>query len=443
MKVKLDLDNQSVAELLEAVATSLILKGGDFFRIRAYENAAEGVEHTTRDIKDIWEDNKLAQIPGVGPNIAQHLDELLLTGRVRHFERLMKGIPPSVFMFIKIPGIGPRKALKLAKGLGIANPKNAIAKLRLSAETGRIRVLETFGEDSEAAILAGIEAYEKRGNRMTLPEASRLASEMINYLRKLDCVEKIEPLGSLRRKMATIGDVDIAVASDDAKKVLKYFTKFPHKRVLGQGKNSARLVTVQNRQVDCKVVKPAKFGSLLQHFTGSKNHNIALREYAQKNNLSLSEYGIKAGGKLHTFSDEQEFYNYLNLEWIPPELRENQGEIELAKSGKQPKLVELSGIKGDLHTHVKAGWISSHDSGADTDLEMVKKAQELEYEYLALGDHNPSLHSYSEKTIKELIIKWVNHLKQLNSKCEKGENGKKLKYFLILRLTLNQMAVLP
>jgi len=347
MKLQKNLNNLQIAELLRAVAASYQLKGQDKnrFRITAYQRAADAVEHSTSELKDLWDDGKLKDVPAVGESIASHLDELFRTGKSKHFEEVMQGLPAGIFELIEVPGIGAKTAFKLVTKMGIKN----IRELEKAAKAGKIAKLPGFGDQSQVDILKSIQETKGRTRRLLLPYAASRANEVIEWLLKDKNVERADPLGSLRRQAATVGDIDIAAASNYAKDVLNHFIAFPKKiRVLEKGEHTASLILPGDVQVDLMVQPPKAYGSLLQHFTGSKHHNIALREFALKQGMSLSEYGIKIKGKLNKVSSEEDFYKQLGLSWIPPELREDMGEIEAAQKNKLPLLLEVNDIKGDL-----------------------------------------------------------------------------------------------
>lgn len=428
MKKEHYFSNQEVSKLLRSVAAAYEVKKEDRFKIMAYERAADSVEHCTSEIKDLWDDNKLNQLAGIGASIASHLDELFRTGKVKHFKDVFKGLPPSMFEFLGLPGVGAKTAYKLCLELKIKDPKKALTDLARAAKKGKIRTIEGFGEDSERTILKAIEEVKGRSERILLPQASVLAEQILAWLKKPKAVRRADPLGSLRRRVSTVGDIDIAVASDKPKEVVRHFSSYPKKkRVLEAGEAKASILLKGGQQIDLMVQPIDSYGALLQHFTGSKHHNIALRELAMKKRLSLSEYGIKKAGKLLKFKTEEEFYRALGLEYIPPEIRENNGEIEAAlrsaqgKPGGLPKLVELRDIKGDLHLHSNFPVEESHDPGEDSIEEMVKKAEELGYEYIGFSEHNPSVSQHSEKQIIKLIKAKKEKIEQINS-----SRGKKL-----------------
>lgn len=402
------LTNLQIANLLRNIAAAYQILEENRFRIIAYERAADSVEHSTREMKDIWEDGKLSEVPGVGATLAQHLDELFRTGRVRHFNSVMKRVPAAVFPLLDIPGMGPKKAHKLVKALRLNRKETVIDDLERAAKNNKIAPIEGFGEKSERAILEGISAYRKgqiKEQRMSLLEADRIAREVIFYMKKSPDIKKIDTLGSLRRKAATIGDIDIAVATTNAKSVIEHFLLFPHKKIIEKGPSGASLILANGRQVDVRVQDPRAYGAMVQYFTGSKHHNIALREYALSRGKSLSEHGIKdvKTTVVKQFRAEQEFYEALGLHYIAPELREDKGEIEASLSGELPKLVKLADVKGDLHVHTSYDLHPSHDLGANTLEECLDKAEALGYEYVGISDHNPSVSNQSKEKIIDIM----------------------------------------
>jgi len=386
--------NLEIADLLRNVAAAYELRNANSnkFRIIAYERAADAVEHASSELKDLWDEDKLEDVPGVGKSIAAHLDELFKTGKVGHFDELLKGYPKKMFKLIKLPGIGPKTAFKLVKA-------------------GKI----------PADVQKALKDSQKKTKRYFLPYAQARAEEVIAWLKESKFCQSIDPLGSLRRQASTIGDIDIAVATDKPAEVIARFVKFPKtQKVLEKGETKATIILPGNVQVDLMTQPTASYGALLQHFTGSKHHNIALREFAKslRPSLSLSEYGIKKvksqKSKVKAFKTEDEFYDYLGLEWIPPELREDTGEIEAAFNNKLPELVQLDQVKSDLQIHSSFDIETSHDIGESTMEEIVKKAKELHYEYIAFTEHNPSKSKHNPKQIVEILKRKHEKVEQLN-----------------------------
>ncbi|MGI5826769.1 MAG: DNA polymerase/3'-5' exonuclease PolX [Patescibacteria group bacterium] len=421
--------NQEIADLLRKVAAALEVKGENRFRIAAYAQAAVSIEHSTTEVKDFWDEGRLEEVPGIGKAIASYLNELFTTGKVKHFEEVIKALPPSMFVFEKIPGVGPKRALALAKNLDIIKEDKAVEKLKKAALAGKVREFEGFGEKSEQDLLEGIEAFEKgeiKENRMPIFQANAIAQEIIAYLRKHPKVVEATPLGSLRRKLGTVGDIDISVATGNPSEVMEYFFKYPKiNRILGKGEEAlARVVLTTGQQVDLRVSLPKRYGAMLQYFTGSKQHNIHLRNYALSKGLSLSEYGIKdlknKKEEIKEFADEDGFYNFLGMEWIPPEIREGTAEIDAALKKNLPDLVETKDIKGDLHTHSDFPIEPSHDLGASSVEEMLQMAKNLGYEYLGFSEHNPSSSQHTEKEIIDILKRKQNYLEEINYSSESG-----------------------
>jgi DNA polymerase (family X) len=400
-----NITNPQIAKLLRSVAAALSLSAGDNrFRVIAYERAADAIEHASSEIKDLWDEGQLNDLSGIGQAIASHLDELFNTGHVRHFDQILKPFPPAIFELMEVPGLGPKNALKLCKALGITRPHSAISKLEKAAKSDQIASVEGFGEDSQAKILQGIKEYRGRTHRLLLPEAQAIAESVVHWLSKNPNVKRADPLGSLRRQTSTVGDVDIAVATDKPLEIIDLFTSYPKKsHVIEAGKKTASIALPNQFQVDLMVQSPKSYGSLLQHFTGSKHHNIELRELALKKGLSLSEYGIKNKDKIVEFPTEEAFYNFLDLQWIPPELREGRGEIQAAQKNNLPHLVELADIKGDLHIHSDIDVEPSHDLGKSSIADLTSMAYRLKYEYIGLTEHNPSLSAHSSNQVLNLI----------------------------------------
>ena len=390
--------NLEIADLLRSVAAAYSLKGISRFQILAYETASEGIDHATNDIVDLWKQGgvqALENIPGVGKSIAAHLDELFKKGNVAHFEEILKDYPEGMFSLLKVPGVGPKTALKLSQ-IGVDDFRDLRLKLEKRGLEGKVTpaLMEKLKE--------GMQEYLLRSNRMLLPTAQEIADSVVNYLKKADFIVRAETLGSLRRKVATIGDIDIAVATDEPEKVAPYIQSLLILReIVEKGESSLTLSLKNGVRVDVMTQPVRRFGALLQHFTGSKHHNIKLRTLAQEKGYSLSEYGVKdlKTGKQIEIPSEEKLYNLLHMSTPAPEIREDSGEIEQALKKSLPKLVELTDIKGDLHSH------SIWSDGHNTVKEMAQKAKTLGYKYFACTDHSyPSL-DYSKR---------INQIEQYN-----------------------------
>lgn len=443
------MNNLEVAELLRAVAAAYKVKdtSKNLFRITAYERAADAVEHLSSEAKDLWDEGKLNTVAGIGESIAEHLGEIFATGKSKHFEKVFLGLPPAMFDLLAINGIGPKTAYKLANELSIS--KNSVQALKKAASEGRIAKLEGFGDDSEREILLGISEYERKPEkRMLLPKALQIADEIKDWMVGCTEVKKIEVLGSLRRKASTIGDIDMAVATKKPRVVLDYFGNYPKKiRLIEKGDKKASVLLAGGVRVDLLVAAPEAFGATLQHFTGSKHHNIELRERALEMGLSLSEYGMRKlktqGSKLKTFSSEKEFYKALGVEWIPPELREGVGEIGLATKGNLPKLIKLSDVRGDLQIHSSFDIETSHDLGESSMEEIVKKAANLNYEYIALTEHNPSQRGHTQKKVVEILKRKCERVGELNYSITKNKIIRVKKVFNSLEIDMLTDGSLP
>ncbi|HEV2339890.1 MAG TPA: hypothetical protein VGT05_03970 [Patescibacteria group bacterium] len=418
--------NSEIANLLRNVAAAYTIKDEKkfHFQIVAYEKASDAIAKLTTEVSDLYKENKLNTIPGIGPTLQSHLEELMQQGKVKHFNEVLKGIPESVFPLLAIPSFGPKKGYKLVTSFHLKNPQTVIADVVKHAEKGDIAKLPTFGEKSQSDILRAVGEFHKgagKTTRMLLPFALEVAEKMATYLRTTPAVVKAEPLGSLRRRRPTVGDIDIAVASDKPHEVIEHFASYPYKkRVIEKGPATSSILTNGGQQIDLMVQPVESFGSLLQHFTGSKNHNIHLRDYALKKGLSLSEYGIKnlkskEGVRKH-FATEQAFYQALGMDWIPPELREDTGEIEAAINHKLPHLIEAADIKGDLHTHSSYPIEPSHDMGINTMQEHIDAAHKLHYEYIGFSEHNPSISKHTKDQIYTILAKRQEYIEQLKLK---------------------------
>lgn len=415
--------NYEIAKLLRNIAAAYSIKNDEKFRFQiiAYQKAADAVEGSNSELKELFEEKKLDLIPGVGPSIKAHLEELFKTGKVKHFAWVMQDIPKTVFLLLDIPTFGPKKAYRLVKEFSLTNENTILEDLEKIAKQGKIADLEGFGEKSQEDILRAIAEFKQgreKKTRMTLPYASEIAEKMVGYLKQSKAIIKAYPLGSLRRMVSTVGDIDIAVSTRNPGETIKHFISYPYKdRIIEKGPATASILVSGGKQIDLMTQPPESFGSLLQHFTGSKDHNIHLREYALKKGLSLSEYGIKrkinGKSKLETYDTEEKFYDALDMDWIPPEIRENTGEIELAISHKLPKLIQLSDIKGDLHLHSNFPIEPSHDLGQDPMSEMLKKAKNLGYEYLGFSEHNPSISKHTKNRVYSILTERKNKIEQL------------------------------
>jgi len=366
-------NKNDVVHVLEQIATLLALKGGNQYKIRAYQNAARTVESVSGDLEKILETEKL---PGIGKGIREKIMTLLHKGRLPYFEKLKKTVPPGLFDLLDIPGLGVKRVKRLYQKLHIRSIKD----LKEACQKGEIAKLGGFGVRLQEGLLSGVDQVKAYKQRMLWWEAREAALPILESLKKLKMVKRVEIAGSFRRKLETVGDLDFLVSSQRPHAVIEAFTKqLEVKRVTVKGSSKASVRLKNGLQVDLCVIPEAQFGSALLYFTGSKPHNINLRKRALSLGLKLSEYGI--GKKAAT---EKQIYRVLGLDYIPPELREDMGEIEAAEKHKLPKLIELKDIRGAFHCH------TTQSDGCNTLEEMARAARNLGWEYLGIADHSKS-----------------------------------------------------
>ena len=375
--------NRQLAEIFQNIANLLEIKGEVIYKILAYRRASESLNDLGRNIYAVWEEGGLEEIPGVGKAIAEKIAELLSTGELGFYEKLKNEVPVGLVEVLQVPDLGPKKAALFWRELGITN----LAELEAAARAGRLRSLPGMGEKSEVKIIAGIEALSRRSTRIPLGRAWPLAQELIHFLSQQPGVAAVEVAGSLRRMRVTVGDIDLLVAAQDSEAVMAGFIQRPDvARVLGHGPTKSSVEFVHGLQAQLWVHPPERFGTALQYATGSKDHNVRLRELALKQGLSLSEHSLaRQDGSEILCATEEEVYAELGLPWIPPELREDRGEIQAARSGKLPRLLELSDMQAELHVH------SDWSDGRLSVLEMAEAARKRGKQVLAITDHSVGL----------------------------------------------------
>ena len=389
--------NKEVARLLESIADALDIKGETPFRVNAYREAARRIETLTEDVAVLAQEDRLQEIQGVGSTIATRIKEYLTLGRSPYYEELAKEVPPGLLDLLKVPGLGPRKAKLVYERLGIAS----LAELERAAREHRLADLPGMGRKTEENLLRELERLKQRTQRLLLGTALPAAERVVDALREHPAVARIAPAGSLRRMRDTIGDIDILVASTAPDEVIAAFVSLPLvKEVIARGPTKSSVLTEGDVQMDLRVVDPHAWGAALQYFTGSKAHNVHLRELANRQGLKISEYGVfrEDTGDRVAGAEEEEVYAALGLAWIPPELREDQGEIEAAREGSLPRLIAVEDLRGDLHAHTN--W----SDGAATLEEMARAARARGYQYLAVTDHSKSLgvaRGLSEERLRE------------------------------------------
>jgi DNA polymerase (family 10) len=405
--------NDELLTILKEVLAAMEVKQASFFRIRAYQNVIAAIEDLTISVYDLWKQNRLAEVSGIGGTLTQHLENLFTKGKVKDFDDVKDGLPEGMFALLGLRGIGAKKAFKLATVFQLEEREGALEHLKRAAENGKIREIEGFGEKSEKVILETLNEQRLNKNskeRMLLNKASQVATRITEYLLLCEDVVSVEVLGSLRRREPTVGDLDIAVATTNPKAVVAHFIAFPEVAVItAKGESRAAVVLSNDVQVDIRVCTTEALGAMTQYFTGSKSHNIALRNYALDKGLSLSEYGIKKADKLHEFKDETEFYNFIGLDYIPPELRQGKDEVLLASKHTLPVLVTLADIKGDLHMH------TTDSDGEESLAVMVESALKKGYEYIAITDHNPSIKTHGSFNLLSIIETKRRAIEHINS----------------------------
>lgn len=377
--------NAQLAEVFTLIGDLLEIKGEIIYKILAYRKAAESLTGLGRDVHEVWKEGKLTEIPGVGKAIAEKIDELLTTGQLEFLEKLKAEVPASLADLLKVPDLGPKKIAMFWREAGVTT----LAELEDAARKGYLRSLPGMGEKSEAKIIAGIESLGRRSGRIPLGRAWPFAQHMLELLRSVPGVTAAEAAGSLRRMRSTVGDIDLLAAAPDSKAVMEAFTTHPEvARVLGKGETKASVEYTHGLRAQLWVHPPERFGTALQYATGSKDHNVRLRELALKQGLSLSEHALtRTGGEGGEIlcATEEEVYAALGMPYIPPELREDRGEVQAAKAGKLPPLLELDDLRAELHAH------TTWSDGKLSVLQLAEAAIARGKKVLAITDHSESL----------------------------------------------------
>ncbi|MFH0941104.1 MAG: DNA polymerase/3'-5' exonuclease PolX [Candidatus Omnitrophota bacterium] len=375
--------NSFIADIFRGIAELLEIKGDNPFRIRAYLRAAENIDALKYDIEEFAASNRLEDLPGIGKDLALKIDEIIGSGKCRQYEDLKKLVPEGVVKMLEIPSVGPKTAKLFFDSLQI----RSVDELKEAADAGTLLGLPGIKQKTVDNILKGIELLKKGKERMDLLTATTVSESFIDELKNIKEVSKILAAGSLRRMKETVKDIDILVASKNPKKVSDAFIALPGvKRVLARGETKSSVLTNDDIQADLRVLRPDSFGAALLYFTGSKNHNIKLRQLAIKLGLKINEYGVfdKKDRRLAS-KTEKEMYKALGLDYIEPQMREDSGEIEAALEHRLPRLLDLKDIRGDFHIH------TDHSDGSGTIEEMAKEAIRLGYDYVCLADHSESL----------------------------------------------------
>ncbi len=375
--------NADIAAIFEEIADLLEIQGENPFRIRAYRNAAREMQSLGVPASEMLAKGEdLTELPGIGDDLAAKIREIVETGKCKALEKLRAKFPPTITTLLKLPGLGPKRVKMLYDEIKV----ESIAALRQAARAGLIRELPGFGEKTEAAILEALAQHAEEATRFKLAIAAQYAEPLVAYLGKSRNVKQVRIAGSYRRFRETVGDLDILATTKGKSDVMERFVRYDEVReVMAHGETRATVRLQCGLQVDLRVVPQESFGAALQYFTGSKAHNIEIRRLGQQKKLKINEYGVFRGKQAVAGDTEESVYAAVGLPWIAPELRENRGEIEAARKGKLPKLVELKDLRGDLHAHTKA------TDGHHTLQEMAEAARGQGFEYLAITEHSRRL----------------------------------------------------
>jgi DNA polymerase (family 10) len=405
--------NLEISTVFREIAKILEIKGGNPFRIRAYERAAQNIEGLTEDVEDFIRQDRLTDIPGIGEDLAEKIKEFVRTGKIKVYEDLKKTIPKGLLDLLNIPSVGPKTAKLLYEKLKIKD----VSGLEKAIKKNKLEGIFGIKEKTIENISKGIALLKRGRERMTLAQAMQVSDEFIKGLKSSPLVRKISSAGSLRRQKETVRDIDILVMSDKPRKIMDTFTGLPGVGiVLAKGGTKSSVRTGDDVRVDCQVVEKKSFGAALLYFTGSKNFNIKLRQLAIKKGLKINEYGVFRKNRFVCGTTEEEIFKILGMSYIEPELREDNGEIELAQKSQLPVLIELKDLKGDLHVHSK--W----SDGGNTIEEVVQAAKKRGYSYIAITDHSQNLKIAGGLSIADLKKK----------KKEIDRMNKKLKGFRVL-----------
>lgn len=400
-------ENPEIARVLEEVADILEIQGANPFRIRAYRNATRTVESLTTPLRKwVLEDKPLTDLPGIGKEMATHIREMVETGTLGFRDELLAEVPRSLIELMRLPNLGPKKAKKIHDELKISS----VDELETAAKEGRIASLAGFGAKSQEKILAGIAEYRQHGSRILLTDAERAVEPLLSYLREIPEVERLEVAGSYRRRRETVADVDLLAIASRPIPVMEHFRAYPQvDKILMAGDTRSTIVLGSGLQVDLRVVPDDCYGAALVYFTGSKEHNVKLRRRAVERGLRISEYGVfrvqdrnqEEDGEFLAGREEADVYAAVGLDWVPPELREDHGEIEAAAAGRLPHLIRVQDLRGDLHMH------STWSDGRNSIEEMVEACVARGYEYMVISDHSKSLAMTGGLDAYRLRQQWV------------------------------------
>jgi DNA polymerase (family X) len=402
--------NIEIANIFYKYADLLEIEGQNPFRVRAYRNAARVITNTSQSIASMIEEGKnLMDLPGIGKDLTEKIKVIVATGQLPQLEEISEHTPELLSTFMEIPGLGPKRIKILFDMLNIStldDLKEALAK-------GKVRQLHGFGEKTEKIIHEGILILGKKANRIKLCDAQEYAEHLVAYLKKAKGILQIKVAGSYRRRVETVGDLDVLVTAVDPPKIIHHFTRYDAiTEILSEGTTRSAAKLRFGLHVDLRVVPRECYGAALYYFTGSKSHNIAVRKIAKNKKLKINEYGTFRGKRRIAGETEQQIFDCVGLSFIPPELREDRGEIEAAKKGTLPKLISLKDIRGDLHSHTK------RTDGTNTIEEMVFAAEELGYEYLAITEHSKRV-TMAKGLDEKALAKHIKEVEKLNIRLKK------------------------
>jgi len=394
------MQNSEITRLFEELADLLEIKGENPFRIRAYRNAARTIGDLPESVSKILGDSSrhLEDLPGIGKDLAGKIKTIVATGTIPQLEELRSEVPAGVVEMLKVPGLGPKKAAALFQQLQV----KSLAELKSQCESGAVAKIKGFGAKTAQSILEGLAHLEQAGQRLYLAEVEPLAEELLAHLRQVPGVSRVEPAGSFRRRRETVGDLDLLALADDSARVMQALAGHPAvEKVLQQGETKQRVRLKLGLEMDLRVVPAESYGAALQYFTGSKDHNIVVRQRAIERGLKLNEYGVFRGETLVCGATEEEVYQAVDLPWIAPELREARREFDWAAAGTLPTLIEPGDLRGDLHMHTTA------TDGAGTIRDMIEAAQARGLAYIAITDHSQRVSMANGLDARRLRKHWA------------------------------------
>jgi DNA polymerase (family 10) len=402
------MDKKQVAAVLEEIGTLLELKGENPFKSRAYVNAARIIEGLGADLNGLVSTGEISKVKGIGDALSKKIRELVTTDHLKYYEDLRGSFPEGILQMLSIPGLGPKKVKTLYEKLGISS----IAELRQACETDQLLTLDGFGHKSQEKILQGIQYLEKHQDHHLINFALEQGQQLLEALEKHPGIIRISLAGSLRRQKETVKDIDLVGSTRNEALVMDYFTRLPAvERLIASGETKSSVLLKSGINADLRLVSDTQFPFALHHFTGSREHNTAMRARSKARGMKMNEYGLFRGEVLLPCRDETQVFGQLDLAYIPPELREDMGEIEAAEAGQLPKLVELRDLKGILHVH------TTYSDGVATLEEMARAARSRGYEYLGVSDHSQSAF-YARGLKIEDVIRQHEEIDRLNLKLK-------------------------